>query len=382
MELVNTDNRLMLLAVLLATLVAAEGGWMLLEHPEDAGEPHTSFWVTELFGHLQQQLPEAKLVVLDACMLGQVTPKPTAFFTTLRNFHPLHKLRCQHTTHAGANGSAQLARWPKGAMVRLVEGAALHWEFENQKLRETQCPIAAALDLQDSEIQSWLAVALYGIAPSRSVPETVRASSRYRHLRDGLGTCSAGRYRPELRSTPLLIVFRTQWLKKLRELGALHAMDAFLREISELSGEITPEKKSVLKRGPFTAEMLGEIRKSMREQLELPAHGEQTDWNGQPFQLDLLDRLACITQDPDTELLAHLGPGVPLGVTETLMAPEGTMVDKNEDSDVEETWPELTQVNNYPSASVFHKELRENFMDDVKEGLALGPFCTVEDTAQ
>eukprot|EP00971_Amphidinium_carterae_P184863 3670121-Amphidinium_carterae.1 len=139
-----------MLAVVMTTIVAAAGGWMLVEQPADSGEPYTSFWVTEVFQHMQQQVPNAKLVVLDACMIGQLTPKPTAFFTTLSTFYPLHGVKCDHVVHVGANSSAQLARWPRGAMERIVHGAVQHWSETQTHLREGTTPLAAALDVSDS----------------------------------------------------------------------------------------------------------------------------------------------------------------------------------------------------------------------------------------
>eukprot|EP00971_Amphidinium_carterae_P155489 3083576-Amphidinium_carterae.1 len=126
--------------------------------------------------------------------------------------------------------------------------------------------------------------------------------------------------------------------------------------------------------------MIYAIRSSLRMLLGLPL--QHKPWQGQPFQLDMLECLAQQVHDPDCDVLQYLENGVPLGVTEELRAPAGIMVEKSEDSDIEEGWPDMTPAQNYPSAEAFQQQLRANFMDDVREGLAIGPFQTVEETAK
>ena len=76
----HSDNLLLLRMVLLIHVASRFPIQYLLEHPADPGEPHPSWWITDQCASLIA-LVGGRLLVFDACRLGQIVAKATAILT-------------------------------------------------------------------------------------------------------------------------------------------------------------------------------------------------------------------------------------------------------------------------------------------------------------
>lgn len=107
--------------------------------------------------------------------------------------------------------------------------------------------------------------------------------------------------------------------------------------------------------------------------------------DGQPVALRLLHHLAAAAAlDAAAQLTCELVDGVNLGVDQELQVPPGVMCEKGGDSDAdsESEFPSLCAAQHSVSAKVYEAELIKDYMEDVGEGLALGPMGTEEAAAK
>lgn len=119
--------------------IRIEGGWTGLEHPADRGDPYPSFFNTPEV-ELVKQFCKMKYYVLDQCMFGAQTKKPTGMLLPTSSSDMM--IRCKHSRkHPQLRGldsdgnflTTPAARYPPGlcaavakVVVRQLHQARVH----------------------------------------------------------------------------------------------------------------------------------------------------------------------------------------------------------------------------------------------------------------
>jgi hypothetical protein len=78
--------------------------------------------------------------------------------------------------------------------------------------------------------------------------------------------------------------------------------------------------------------------------------------------------------DPDAHYALELAGAVPLGVEEILSCPSAVWPMKDHPEDSDEEMPDIGSRPNYPSAEKYEDDLWDQYIEDVSEKLAAGPF--------
>ena len=219
--------------------------------------------------------------------------------------------------------------------------------------------------------------AIWGTPLPFPAPEIVRTGSRYRALRDGAGPSSPGRLRPSLRPpSPLrgLGAHLTEWVRS-------HGLDQHLGTAALCSfSHPNPSLRKPLEVSPFDINVVEEFRNELITALGGCQTGCRHVAAGQLFHLRLVHLLAMTGDDLDSQFPLDCENGLPLGVDEPIIVPEGVLAQKDDSEDTDSDLESLRCVDNYPSAksedNVQH--VLGQYLEDIREGLAVGRFATDE----
>jgi hypothetical protein len=107
--------------MLLLTMTAAKHTTLyFLEHPEDPGEPHPTWWITDQCAAFIRNVG-GTVLSFDACRLGQIIGKATSALTNMPDMDGLEDFRCECSKrHESRDDYSDMARWPWELMIMIA----------------------------------------------------------------------------------------------------------------------------------------------------------------------------------------------------------------------------------------------------------------------
>jgi hypothetical protein len=379
----------MLRALLLIHEAARHGILYLLEHPEDGGTPHPSFWITDQAASLIR-LVGGRLVDFDQCTKGQVARKATTLATNLVGLWTLHGNRCNHPQgHPRNRNTDHLARWPEGLRSAIAQylsdGLALDPRVAQgdndtqdtqwwQQPRKTggphphggrgplttqtprECEVRPRATMVDrDEVRH----------PGRDT-EHIRIGHKTRPIRDGGGLQSHGRWRPSRRPGG--------------NLGHLGQALISLTMTNDLVAATLHSVGTEEEHHPYTEAILQQARYIIGEYTGCPQADRDYVPEGQPFYTRLLHHAAYTAGDTDHQFPLLTEPGLPLGVDEELDPAWGIwpLKDAYAEGDLLNTEDDPHPEPNYPSEELHRETLRKTYIEDALEGMVIGPVSPAE----
>ena len=231
-------------------------------------------------------------------------------------------------------------------------------------------------DTVDPTDREAIMTAVWGEPCTHLETEIVRAGALYRAMRDGAGPSSPGIVRPSRRRTMPLQVLGQELLKWVDSQGLPRRLEL---AAASTFGAADP---TPLLANPFEDVDLDELRKW----LATAVGGDPLDClvvaAGQCFYLQLLWQLAFATGDLDLQLLRQLEDGLAMGVEEDLACPDGVLVRRLPREEVDasdDLWPHAEPNYSSAEAPANAQFLKDQFDEDVQEGMMDGPFvCEAE----
>ena len=193
--------------------------------------------------------------------------------------------------------------------------------------------------------------------------QNVRLGFKMRPMRDGAGKPSPGNLAPNIRTRNPLATKGEEIIKYCIKWG----------------GKVDLHKKS--KTHPFPPWFLADIEHILSDN----GYTDCTITNGQPFKLNLVKQLLIEGKDPDYDYMDRLAEGLNIGVEEQIPMSPGIWPSKAEMrgeelsiAEDEDDETDLLAVENYSSADVYIKEIRQTYVDEKELDMVIGPLTRSE----